>query len=206
MPAPTKVRRLAERARYDRETVDAILDEAYVVHVGAVVDGAPVVIPFACARIGDELVLHGSNRAGTLSLIAGGVPVCATVTLVDGLVFARSAFHSSLNYRSVAVHGMARTITDPAEKRRYLDAVVDRLFPGRRALLRPTTDGEVEATHVVAIPLDVVSAKVRAGGPEEPVVDQRPGIWGGVIPLALGAGVPHVDDVTAAGVAPPSPR
>ena len=109
----TRVRRLAERARYDRENVHAILDAAYVAHVGVVVDGAPVVMPYACARVGDELVLHGSIKAGILSALANGAPVCATVTHVDGLVLARSAFHSSMNYRSAVVHGSARIVADP---------------------------------------------------------------------------------------------
>ncbi len=193
----TRVRRLAERARYDEETVHAILDEAYVAHVGIVVDGLPVVIPYACARVGDELVVHGSTRAGTLSAIANGAPVCATVTLLDGLVFARSAFHSSMNYRSVVVHGAARIVDDPAEKVRCLDALVDHLMPGRRAHLRDATEGELEATQVVAIRLDAVSAKVRTGGPNEPHDDQLANVWGGVVPLAIRAGKPQADAITA---------
>src|ERR1700676_3623383 len=113
MPAPTRITRLAERAAYDRATLDAILDAAYVAHVGVVIDGEPAVIPFACARVGDELVLHGSTKAGILSAIAAGTPVCATVTHLDGLVLARSAFHSSMNYRSASVHGVARIVDDP---------------------------------------------------------------------------------------------
>lgn len=198
------VRRLAERARYERADVDAILDAAYVAHVGVVVDGAPVVMPYACARVGDELVLHGSVKAGILSAIANGAPVCATVTHVDGLVLARSAFHSSMNYRSAVVHGTARVVGDPAEKIRLLDAVVDRLLPGRRAGIRGMSQGELDATKVVAVALDRVSAKVRTGQPTEPQEDRDAAVWGGVIPLALTRGTPQADDVTAPNVAPPN--
>ena len=202
----TRVRRLAERARYDEETVHAILDEAYVAHVGAVVDGLPVVIPYACARAGDELVLHGSTKAGILSAIASGQPICATVTHLDGVVVARSAFHCSMNYRSVVVHGVARVVDDPEEKTRLLDAFVDRLIPGRRAHMRAMSPGELEATHVVALALDAVSAKIRSGGPKDAPEDLRGDLWGGVIPLALVGGTPQPDDTTQAGIAPPALR
>ena len=201
----SRVRRHAERARYERDDVDAILDEAYVAHVGVVIDGAPVVMPYACARVGDELVLHGSTKAGILSALANGVPVCATVTHVDGLVLARSAFHCSMNYRSVVVHGTARVVDDPDEKTRLLDAFVDRLIPGRRAHMRAMSPGELEATHVVALALDAVSAKIRSGGPKDAPEDLRGDLWGGVIPLALVPGAPQADDVTAAGIAAPNP-
>lgn len=200
----TSVRRLAERARYERDDVCAILDEAYVAHVGVIVDGAPVVIPYACARVGDALVLHGSTKAGTLSALANGAPVCATVTHVDGLVLARSAFHSSMNYRSAVVHGRARVVTDAQEKVRLLDALVDHLLPGRRAEIRGMTQGELDATQVVALALDHVSAKVRTGPPTDPQEDRDPAVWGGVIPLSLAPGVPQADGVTAAGAEPPN--
>jgi len=203
-PSPkTRVRRHAERARYDEATVHAILDDAYVAHVGTIVDGAPVVMPYACARVGDELVLHGSTRAGILSALANGAPVCATVTHVDGLVLARSAFHTSMNYRSVVLHGLARIVDDPPEKEAYLDAVVDRLLPGRRAQLRPSTAGELAATQVVALRIDTASAKVRSGDLTEPAEDRRPGVWGGVVPLELVFGAPQPDASTATGVAAP---
>ena len=207
-PSPnTRVRRRAERARYDEQTVHAILDEAYVAHVGTIVDGAPVVMPYACARVGDERVLHGSTRAGILSALSNGARVCATVTHLDGLVLARSAFHTSMNYRSVVLHGIARIVDDPHEKADVLDAVVDRLLPGRRANLRAMTTGEIEATRVVALRIDAVSAKVRSGGLTEPQEDRRADVWGGVIPLALGFGAPQPDAATAAGVpAPPLRR
>ncbi|MEA2719296.1 MAG: uncharacterized protein QOJ39_1160 [Candidatus Eremiobacteraeota bacterium] len=202
----TRVRRLAERARYDAEAVHAILDEAYVAHIGTVVDGLPVVMPYACARVGDELVLHGSTRAGILSAVANGTPVCATVTHLDGLVLARSAFHSSMNYRCVVLHGVARIVDDADEKSRLLDALVDHLLPGRRAELRASTQGELDATQVVALRIDAVSAKVRTGGPTEPEEDRRAPIWGGVIPLALRFGEPQPDASTMDGVAAPALR
>jgi nitroimidazol reductase NimA-like FMN-containing flavoprotein (pyridoxamine 5'-phosphate oxidase superfamily) len=206
-PSPnTRVRRLAERAHYDAATVHAILDEAYVAHVGTVVDGLPVVMPYACARVGDELVLHGSTRAGILSAVGNGTPVCATVTHLDGLVLARSAFHSSMNYRSVVLHGAARVVDDPAEKVRLLDALVDHLLPGRRAELRASTQGELDATQVVAIRIEAVSAKVRSGGPKDAPEDVRPDLWGGVIPLALAFGEPQPDASTAGGVPAPTLR
>jgi uncharacterized protein len=205
LPAPrVRVRRQAECARYDTETVHAILDAAYIAHVGAVVDGAPVVIPYACARVGDELVLHGSTKAGMLSMLGNGAPVCATVTHLDGLVFGRSAFHSSMNYRSAVIHGAARTVDDRAEKLRLLDALVDHLMPGRGAQVRPHTERELEATQIVAIRIDAASAKIRTGGPKEPAEDLLPDVWGGVMPIALAFGAPQPDAVTAPGVAAPA--
>jgi nitroimidazol reductase NimA-like FMN-containing flavoprotein (pyridoxamine 5'-phosphate oxidase superfamily) len=193
----TRVRRRPERASYDAAVVHAILDDAYVAHVGVVVDGAPVVLPYACARVGDELVLHGSIKAGTLSAVATGTQVCATVTHLDGLVLARSAFESSMNYRSVVVQGPARVVVDRAEKVRLLDAVVDHLAPGRRAQVRGMTDVELQVTQVVAVRLDAVSAKVRTGPPKDPEADRQPDVWGGVIPLTLTRGTPEPDDITA---------
>ena len=205
MTAPNvRVRRLAERASYDRGDVDAIVDAAYVAHVGAVVGGAPVVMPYACVRVGDELVVHGSRKAGVLSAIASGAPVCATVTHLDGLVLARSAFHSSMNYRSAIVHGSARVVTDPEEKIRLLHALVDRMLPGRRAGIRAMSQGELDATQVVAIALEHVSVKISTGPPTEPQEDRDPAVWGGVIPLALVHGPPQPDDVTAVGVDAPN--
>jgi nitroimidazol reductase NimA-like FMN-containing flavoprotein (pyridoxamine 5'-phosphate oxidase superfamily) len=199
----TRVRRLAQLARYDVETVNAILDSAYVAHVGVVVDGAPVVIPYACVRVADELILHGSTRAGVLSAVASGGPVCATVTHLDGLVLARSAFNTSMNYRCAVVQGVARIVEDPGEKLRFLDAVVDRMLPGRRASLRAPTRGELDATQVLALRLDAVSAKVSTGPPDEPAADRLPHVWGGVIPLALVMGDPEPDATTAPDIPAP---
>jgi hypothetical protein len=193
----TRVRRHPERASYDTAVVHAILDAAYVAHVGVIVDGSPVVLPYACARVGDELVLHGSTKAGILSAVATGTPICATVTHLDGLVLARSAFESSMNYRSVVVQGFARVVVDRDEKVRLLDAFVDRVLPGRRAQIRGMTDVELQVTQVVAVHLDAVSAKVRTGPPKEPKEDHQPDVWGGVIPLTLAHGNPEPDDVTS---------
>ncbi len=197
----TRVRRHPERASYDPALVHAILDDAYVAHVAVIVDGAPVVLPYACARVGDELVLHGSTKAGILSAVATGTPICATVTHLDGLVLARSAFESSMNYRCVVVQGLARVVVDRAEKVRLLDAFVDRVLPGRRAQIRGMTAVELQVTQVVAVHLDAVSAKVRTGPPKEPKEDHQPELWGGVIPLTLTPGIPQPDDITAPGVA-----
>ena len=193
----TRVRRHPERASYDTAVVHAILDAAYVAHVGVIVDGSPVVLPYACARVGDELVLHGSTKAGILSAVATGTPICATVTHLDGLVLARSAFESSMNYRSVVVQGFARVVVDRDEKVRLLDAFVDRVLPGRRAQIRGMTDVELQVTQVVAVHLDAVSAKVRTGPPKEPKEDHQPDVWAGVIPLTLAHGNPEPDDVTS---------
>ena len=204
VPDRLRVTRLADRAHYDRAAVDAILDEAYVAHVGVVVDGAPVVLPYACARVGDELVLHGSTRAGALGAIADGAPVCATVTHLDGLVLARSGFQSSMNYRTAVVHGRARAVTERAEKVRLLDAFLDRQLPGRRAQIRGMSEGELQATQVLAIPLDAVSAKVRDGGVNEPAEDVDPAVWAGVIPLRLVRGEAEPDPTNGPQAPPPA--
>ena len=200
----TKVRRLAERAHYDRATVDAILDAAYVAHVGVVHDGYPVVLPFACARVGDDLLLHGSTKAGVLGAVAEGAPMCATVTLLDGLVVARSAFHSSMNYRCAVVQGTARLITGAAEKARALDAYVEKMFPGYGASLRDHTPGELEATSVIALAIDHVSAKIRTGGPKDAPEDVTPDQWAGVVPMELVLGTPQPDPSCAPGLRPPA--
>ena len=202
----TRITRLADRASYDRETAYAILDAALVAHLAVVVDGAPVVMPYVCARAGDELVLHGSTRAGVLSAIASGAPVSVAVTHIDGLVLARSAFHSSMNYRSVVIHGHARPIDDAVEKTRLLDRLADHLTPGRRAVTRAMSEGELQATQVLAIALDAFSAKIRTGGPIEPPEDRDPNVWAGVIPLALTFGPAQADPTTPADLAPPEAR
>ncbi len=201
-----RVNRLAERARYDRASLDAILDEAFIAHVGVVVDGAPVVLPYACARVGDELMLHGSTRAGALRAIAAGAPVCATVTHLDGLVVARSGFQSSMNYRTAVIHGRAREVGERAEKVRLLDAMLEHLVPGRGRQIRGMTDGELAATLVCALPLDEFSVKVRDYGVKEPEEDVDPAVWAGVIPLRLVAGAPQPDPRNAPGAPPPPPR
>ncbi len=184
-----RVRRLPERGRYGREVIEDILDEGIVCHVGAAGPDGPVVIPTAYGRDGDRLYLHGAP-ANAMLRSAGSGPVCVTVTLVDGLVLARSAFHHSINYRSVVIYGVGEEVTDPAEKRRALAVVVEHLVPGRGADARPPTDAELRATRVVRVPLDESSAKVRVGGPNDDEVDLALPIWAGELPLSTTPGRP----------------
>ena len=199
----TRVRRLAERGRYDRATIDAILDEALVCHLGVVVDGEPHVIPTLHARIGDHLYVHGAVANHVLRALNAGGVVCATVTLLDGLVLARSAFHHSVNYRSVVVFGRAERVTDPDEQWAALSAFVEHVVPGRSNDTRPPTPTELRSTMVLRLPLDEASAKVRTGGPKEEPDDLGLDYWGGVVPLHLEAGEPEPDEhVTAGGAVP----
>lgn len=192
----TKVRRLANRGNYDRETIHAILDEALVCHVGFVVDGAPVVIPTIHWREGDRLYVHGSAASRMLRMLKDGVDACVTVTLVDGLVLARSAFHHSMNYRSVVVFGKARVV-EGEDKLHALDALVEHVVRGRSRELRPHKEIELKQTLVLALPLDEASAKIRTGGPVDDEEDYALPIWAGVVPLRLTAGEPIADrDVT----------
>jgi len=185
-PTPrSTVRRLPDRARYDRATVDAILDEGLVCHVGFVDEGQPYVIPSAYARLGDRLVVHGSAASRMVKVLAGGAPACVTVTLLDGLVLARSQFHHSMNYRSVVVLGRATEVVDPAEKRRALEAIVEHVAPGRPASARPPNEKELRATRVVAFSLDEASAKVRTGPPKDDEEDYALPVWAGELPLRL---------------------
>ncbi|MBT2452877.1 pyridoxamine 5'-phosphate oxidase family protein [Streptomyces sp. ISL-43] len=187
---PTRSR---DRARYDRETVHSILDQAYVCHLGFVRDGAPVVLPTLFGRVGETLYIHGSTGSRPL-LAAGkadpGLPVCLTVTHVDGLVLARSAFHHSINYRSVVVHGTAYEVTDPDECRMALDALVDHVVPGRSADSRPANSKELAATAVIRLDLNEVSAKIRTGGPNDDPEDLGLPFWSGVVPVAPAYGTP----------------
>jgi hypothetical protein len=155
------VRRLPDRARYDRATVHAILDEGLVCHVGFVDAGQPFVIPSSYARVSDRLVLHGSAASRMVKALAAGAPACVTVTLLDGLVLARSGFHHSMNYRSVVVVGVATEVAAPAEKRRALDAIVEHVAPGRVKSVRPPSHTELRGTRVVTLPLDEASARSR---------------------------------------------
>ncbi|MFD3808425.1 pyridoxamine 5'-phosphate oxidase family protein [Streptomyces sp. NPDC058611] len=200
---PTRSR---ERAHYDRETVHSILDQAYVCHLGFVRDGAPVVLPTLFARVGESLYVHGSTGSRPL-LAAGrsdpGLPVCVTVTHLDGLVLARSAFHHSLNYRSVLVHGTAHQVTDEAECRLALDALVDHVVPGRSADSRPANARELAATAVIRLDLTEVSAKIRTGGPNDDAEDLALPYWAGVVPVAPAYGTPEPAADLAPGTALP---
>lgn len=185
----TRIRREAQRQVTDRPTLHAILDAALVAHVGVVRDGLPVVLPFACARDGESLLLHGSTAAGLLRA-ASGVAVCVTVTHLDGLLFARTTFESSMRYRSVAIHGTA-TPLEGAEKEEALRRLTEHLFPGRGTEVRASTRKEVAATMVLRVPLDRCSVKVAAGGPGIDPDDTEPReVWSGLLPLTVTAGEP----------------
>jgi hypothetical protein len=186
----SKVRRHPERSSHEREAIDAILDEGLVCHVGIVVDGRPVVIPMAYARDGERLLLHGATSSRLVQALASGAPVCVTVTLLDGLVLARSAFDSSMNYRSAVLFGRARRITGEAERRRALDLLTDHLLPGRTRELRAPLERELAATGVLELVIEEASAKKRSGPPSEPAGAAASGAWAGVVPLRLAAGVP----------------
>ncbi len=198
----TRVRRMPKRASYDRATIDAILDEGLVAHVGFVVDGQPFVIPTAYARVGDAVLIHGSVLSRMMRTLADGVPVSLAVTLLDGLVLARSAFHSSMNYRSVTVFGIARPVDDPAAKRAALDALTEKLLPGRTDRLRPPTRKEANATLVLAVDLVEAVAKSRTGPPSDDPRDMDAPVWGGVLPLETRIGKPIPDPNLAPGIAP----
>jgi hypothetical protein len=193
----TTVRRRPQRGRYDRATIDAILDDGMVCHVAVgAEDGEPVVLPTGYVRIGDELVLHGSAANHLLRLAAAGRPVSIAVTLLDGLVLARTAFHHSMNYRSVVVFGRARVL-EGDEKAAALEAFVDHIVPGRSAEARPPTAKELAATLVIAVPLNEASAKVRTGPPSDDEDDMALPVWAGVVPLGLVVGEPVPDPVLA---------
>jgi nitroimidazol reductase NimA-like FMN-containing flavoprotein (pyridoxamine 5'-phosphate oxidase superfamily) len=189
----TQVKRLPKRGKYDRETVYAILDAGFVCHVGFSVDGQPYVIPTNYGRAGDTLYLHGSAASRMLRTLSGGVPVCVTVTHVDGLVLARSAFHHSVNYRSVVILGTARLVEDPAEKMAALRIFTEHVLKGRWDDVRQPTEQELKATMVLALPLEEVSAKVRTGGPVDDEADYALPVWAGVLPLETVAQPPQPD-------------
>jgi nitroimidazol reductase NimA-like FMN-containing flavoprotein (pyridoxamine 5'-phosphate oxidase superfamily) len=200
----TTVRRQRQRGVYDPATIEAILDEALICHVGAVVDGAPIVLPTVHARREGTLYLHGAP-ANALLRAGDGAEVCVTATLVDGLVLARSAFHHSINYRSVVVRGPARAVTDPAEKADALGALVEHVARGRSAETRPPSDEELRATLVVAVGLDEASAKVRTGPPLDEPEDHALPHWAGELPLTVVPGPPRPDpDQPADRPVPPS--
>lgn len=188
----TTVRRRANRGRYDAETVHAVLDEGLVCHLAVADDEGPIVLPTGYVRIGDEVVVHGSAANRLLRLAADGRPLCLTVTLLDGLVLARSAFNHSMNYRSVVAFGRARVV-EGEEKERALAAFVEHVVPGRSAVARPPTPRELDATLVLALPLREASAKVRTGPPHDDEADMALDVWAGVIPLTLVQGEPVRD-------------
>ena len=181
----TRLRRLPKRGAFDRETIYPILDEAFICHVGFAIDGQPYVIPTGFARIEDDLYIHGSSASRMLRNIAKGIDVCVTVTLLDGLVLARSAFHHSMNYRSVVILGKAELVTDADEKNKALEAFTEHVIPGRWAEVRWPTELELKATSVLKLPIEEVSAKIRTGDPIDDEEDYEMDVWAGVLPLKL---------------------
>ena len=198
----TTLKRLAKRGSHERATIEAILDEALTCHVGFVVEGQPYVIPTIHGRIGDRLYLHGSAANRMLKTMADGIPACVTVSLIDGLVMARSAFHHSMNYRSVVVLGTAHPVTDPKEKWDALHAIVEHVARGRWAEVREPSDKEMKATLVLGMSLEEASAKIRSGPPIDDEEDYLLGCWAGVVPLRLAALDPIAEPRLAAGIAP----
>lgn len=184
MTDKTQIRRLPERGTDDLETIRAILDEGFVCHAAYVTDGRPVVIPTLYARDGDRLLLHGSNSMGLARAVREGSPLSVAVTHIDGLVVARSAFHSSANYRSVVIHGHGRLLR-PDEKVVAFDTIVETLIPGRLADLRASTEAETRQTAIIELALDEMSAKIRSGGPNDEPEDMELDVWAGVVPFRL---------------------
>ena len=197
----TQVRRLPKRGVYDKVQVHAILDEGFLCHVGFAIDGQPYVIPTLYARAGQRLYFHGSAASRMLRSAADGFQVCLTVTLVDGFVLARSAFHHSMNYRSVVVLGSARLVTDDGEKREALRLFTNHLVPGRWEEVRQPTETELKATSVLALELNEVSAKVRSGPPLDDEEDYALPIWAGVVPVQIQLGEPIPDGRVLPGIA-----
>ncbi len=189
----TRLRRLPERGDFDRATIYRILDEAFVCHVGFTIDGLPFVIPTGHARVGDNLLIHGSAASRMLRAMAWEVDVCVTVTLIDGLVLARSAFHHSMNYRSVVILGKARVVGDEQEKLEALRAFTEHIVPGRWAEVRQPTERELKATLVLSLPIDEASAKIRTGAAADDEEDYELDVWAGVIPVQLTTGAPVAD-------------
>ncbi|HEY0730706.1 MAG TPA: pyridoxamine 5'-phosphate oxidase family protein [Pyrinomonadaceae bacterium] len=189
----TKLKRLPKRGHFVRETVYAILDEGFICHVGFAVDGQPFVIPTGYARVDDKLYIHGSQASRMLRSLAGGLDACVTVTIVDGLVLARSAFHHSINYRSVLVFGRATLVEDPKEKYDALVSLSEHIVRGRWADVREPNEVEMKQTTVLCLPMEEASAKVRTGPPLDDEEDYALPMWAGVVPLKLVAGEPIND-------------
>ncbi|MFN0139416.1 MAG: pyridoxamine 5'-phosphate oxidase family protein [Pyrinomonadaceae bacterium] len=199
----TRLRRLPKRGHFDRETINDILDEAFICHVGFVVDGQPYVIPTGFGRVESDLYIHGSSASRMLREMSKGVDVCVTVTLIDGLVIARSAFHHSVNYRSVVVLGRAELVTDAAEKNKALEAITEHILPGRWADCRWPNELELKATSVLRLAINEASAKIRTGDPVDDDEDYSLGFWAGVLPMKLVSDKPQNDAKLAHGIDPP---
>jgi nitroimidazol reductase NimA-like FMN-containing flavoprotein (pyridoxamine 5'-phosphate oxidase superfamily) len=200
----TTLKRLPQRGSYDHEVVYRILDEGFICHLGFAVDGQPFVIPTAYGRVGDTLYLHGSAASRAMRGLSGGIPVCVTVTLVDGLVLARSAFHHSINYRSVVILGAATMVAAAEEKMTALRAFTEHVIPGRWDDVREPNEQELKGTSVLALPLLEVSAKIRTGPPKDDEEDMAIPVWAGELPLRITAGSPVDDPQLSVGVSPPA--
>ncbi len=181
----TIIHRIAEHASYDSQTVGEVLDAGLIAHVGIIHDGSPVVIPMVYARVGDTLYLHGSVASRLMRALRSGIPACVTVTVVDGIVLARSAFNMTMNYRSVVIHGTARLIQDAADRAVVFRAVLDHLVPNHYDTVRPPSESELAQTMLIGIPLTEASVKIRSGPPLEEPEDLGLPIWAGEIPLTL---------------------
>lgn len=201
--ADTRLRRLPDRGSKDFDLACAIIDDARIGHVGFTLDSQPYVVPMAVARDGRQLLLHGSVASRLMKNLAGGLPCCVTVTHLDGLVLARSAFNSSMNYRSVMVFGSASLVTDAEEKARGLDVLTDHLLPGRRAELRSPKRKELNATTLLRLPIEQFSVKTRDGPPDDPANETQLPVWAGVVPLTLRTGKPQAAPDMPAGIALP---
>lgn len=199
----TTLKRRPQRGTYDRAVVYQILDEGFICHVGFIIDGHPYVIPTSYGRVEDNLYIHGSSVSRMLQTLTEEIPVCVTVTLVDGLVLARSAFHHSMNYRSVVVFGTASVVRDDAEKMEALRAFTEHIIRGRWDDVRQPTPQELKATLVLSLPLVEVSAKIRSGPPIDDEADYERPVWAGEVPLRLVADPPIADPKRPLGIEPP---
>lgn len=199
----TRLRRLPKRGVFDRETINAILNESFICHIGFVVDDQPYVIPTSFGRIDDVLYIHGSSASRMLRTLSKGVNMCFTTTLIDGLVLARSAFHHSINYRSVVVLGNAILVEDGDEKNRALEAITNHIVPGRWDDVRWPNELELKATSVLKLQIDEASAKVRTGPPIDDEEDYELDVWAGILPLIVSSGKPLDDKRLRDGITPP---
>jgi nitroimidazol reductase NimA-like FMN-containing flavoprotein (pyridoxamine 5'-phosphate oxidase superfamily) len=199
----TKLKRIPKRGNFERETIYKILDEAFICHVGFSVNNQPFVIPTSFARAGDRLIIHGSAASRMMRSLSDEIEVCVTVTLVDGLVLARSAFHHSMNYRSVIVFGKAKIIEDESEKYEALKAFTEHIVPNRWMEVRPPTKNELKGTTVLSLPLTEASAKIRTGGPVDDEEDYELDVWAGVLPLTMKTGAPVNDERLKDGIEVP---
>ncbi len=199
----TQIKRAPKRGCYDFATVAQILDEGLVCHVGFVVEGQPFVIPTAYGRVDDRLYIHGASASRMIQSLLGGIEVCLTVTLLDGLVLARSAYHHSMNYRSVVIFGTAQAVVDPSEKMTALKAFTEHVMAGRWSVVRSPNAAELTATSVLSLPITEASAKIRTGPPVDDPADYDWPVWAGILPLTQMPGSPMADPALAAAVAVP---